>query len=144
MIKIIVSDVQRAFPEITVPDISGYYSECIDRWKDIFENNPTWKSTKKSGLHSKGDRKLNMLNAAKVLCDCFSELTFSEQVNIVIDDKDYQKYIDECLDNNGFWKHMPEFISQMYALGGGSVKIYISDGKPAADFIHADKFLPCG
>ena len=144
MIKIIVSDVQRAFPEITVPDISGYYSECIDRWKDIFENNPTWKSTKKSGLHSKGDRKLNMLNAAKVLCDCFSELTFSEQVNIVIDDKGYQKYIDECLDNNGFWKHMPEFISQMYALGGGSVKIYISDGKPAADYIHADRFLPCG
>lgn len=144
MREIIVSDVQKAFPEITIPNISGYYSECIDKWKDIFENNPQWKSTKKSGLHSKGDRKLNMLNAAKVLCDCFSELTFSEQVNVVIDDKDYQKYIDECLDNNGFWKHMPEFISQMYALGGGSIKVYISDGKPAADYIHADRFLPCG
>lgn len=142
--KIIVSDVQRAFPEMTVPNISGYYSECIEKWKNIFENNPPWKSTKKSGLHSKGDRKLNMLSTAKVLCDCFSELTFSEQVNIVIDDKDYQNYIDECLDSCGFWRHMPGFISQMYALGGGSIKIYISNGTPAADFIHADKFLPCG
>lgn len=142
--KIIVSDVQRAFPEMTVPNISGYYSECIDKWKNIFENNPPWKSTKKSGLHSKGDRKLNMLNTAKVLCDCFSELTFSEQVNIVIDDKEYQEYANDCLDKNGFWKHMPEFIAQTYALGGGSIKIYICDRKPVIDYIHADRFLPCG
>lgn len=144
MRKIIVSDVQNAFPEISVPDISGYYSDCIENWKDIFENNPPWKKVRRSGLHSKGIRNLNTLNAAKVLCDCFSDLAFSEQTEIIINDEQYQKYIDNTLNSTGFWKQMPEFISAAFAFGGGCIKVYAENGSPAIDYVHADKFVPLG
>lgn len=87
---------------------------------------------------------MNMLNTAKVLCDCFSDLTFSEQVEITIDDDTYQKYIDKQLNVNGFWKKIPDLLSIAYALGGCSVKIFAENGKPRIDYIHADKFIPAG
>lgn len=141
--KIIVSDVMTVFSEINIPDISGYYQK-IDEWKDIFENNPPWKEVKRSGLHSKGMRIMNMLNTAKVLCDCFSDLTFSEQVEITVNDEEYQQYIEKALENNGFWEQMPELISNAFALGGCCLKVYADSGKPAIDYIHADKFVPVG
>lgn len=137
-----IQAIKQAFPQRNIPLVGSYYSEYIEKWKKIFENNPPWKKVKKGGLYKKGTRDMNTLNAAKVLCDCFSELTFSEQCEITIDDDEYQKYINEELEQNGFWDNMPELISNAYALGGCAIKVYEKIAKPRINYVHADKFLP--
>ena len=121
---------------------SAYYSACIAKWRDIYENRPVWKTAKKGGLFSRGDRQLLRLNMAKVLCDSFSALTFAEQCEVTLDNADYQRYIDGALNANGFWKQLPELLCSAYALGGCVLKCYLEDGKPKIDYIIADRFVP--
>lgn len=137
-----IAQIKAVFPD--VPDIDGYYNEQINGWGNVFEGRPPWEKVRVQGLEKKQERKLNMLNTAKVLCDCFSDLTFSEQVEITIDDKTYQQYIDKQLNVNGFWKRIPDLLSIAYALGGCCVKVFAENGKPRIDYIHADKFIPAG
>ncbi len=51
-------------------------------------------------------------------------------------------YVTKALNDNGFWKRIPEFLSAAYALGGGAVKVYAEDGKPKINYIAADRFVP--
>lgn len=137
-----INAVQQAYPEISIPDIQDFYSDKISLWKNVFENNPPWKKVKRSGLYKKDKRTMNMLNTAKIICDCFSDLTFSEQCEITLSDETYQSYVDKVLENNGFWENISEFISVAYALGGGVVKVFSESNQPKINFVHADKFLP--
>lgn len=124
-------------------EFSGaYYSDCIDKWQRIYRDAPEWRQTAKGGLFSRGKRQLLRLNMAKVLCDSLSALTFSEQCEIVLDSPEYQKYIDDTLTANGFWKQLPELLSKAYAMGGAVLKCYLSGGKPRIDYITADRFVP--
>ena len=138
----IITSCKQAFPDIRVPDAARYYSEHIAVWKDIFENNPPWKSVRRSGLYNRGNRPLKRLNTAKCLCDEFAALTFSEQCNITIDDAQYQQYVLDVLEHNSFWDSMPDLIASAYALGGAAVKVYATDRMPVLDYIHADRFVP--
>lgn len=131
-----------AFPDIRVPDAARYYSEHIAVWKDIFENNPPWKSVRRSGLYNRGNRPLKRLNTAKCLCDEFAALTFSEQCNITIDDAQYQQYVLDVLEHNSFWDSMPDLIASAYAFGGSAVKVYANDRQPVLDYIRTDRFVP--
>lgn len=121
---------------------SEYYSACIDKWRRIYRDDPEWRQTAKGGLFSRGKRQLLRLNMAKVLCDSLSALTFSEQCEITLDFPEYQAYIDDTLNANGFWKQLPELLSKAYAMGGGVLKCYLSGGKPRIDYITADRFVP--
>lgn len=119
-----------------------YYSDCIDKWRRIYHNEPDWEQVAKGGLFSRGKRPLLRLNMAKVLCDNLSALTFSEQCEIVLSRSDYQEYINSALNANGFWKQLPELLSKAYAMGGAVLKCYLSGGKPRIDYITADRFVP--
>ncbi len=135
----IIDEAARAFG---VDVYSAYYSDCIMRWRAIYENRPAWRSTKKGGLFSRGDRQLSRLNMAKVLCDELAALTFSEQCEIVLDNEDYQRYIDDALNANGFWERLPELLCSAYAMGGAVLKCRLEEGKPCIDYIIADRFIP--
>ncbi len=139
-----ISEIKAALKAVHIPDIDSYYNDKIRNWKNIFEGHPPWQAVKVHGLKKKEERKMNMLNTAKVLCDCFSDLTFSEQAEITIDDETYQQYVNEQLNKNGFWKKAPELLSTAYALGGCCIKVFAENGKPRIDYIHADKFIPVG
>ena len=121
---------------------SEYYSACIDKWRRIYRDDPDWRQTAKGGLFSRGKRQLLRLNMAKVLCDNLAALTFSEQCEITLDCPEYQEYINSALNANGFWKQLPELLSKAYAMGGGVLKCYLSDGNPRIDYITADRFVP--
>lgn len=135
-----VNDIAAAFGQ----EFSGseYYSACIDKWRRIYRDDPTWREAAKGGLFSRGKRDILRLNMAKVLCDEFSSVTFSEQCEITLDNEDYQRYINAALNANGFWKQMPELLSKAYAMGGAVLKCYLSDGKPRIDYITAERFVP--
>lgn len=135
----IIDEAARAFG---VDVYSAYYSDCIMRWRAIYENRPAWRSTKKGGLFSRGDRQLSRLNMAKVLCDELAALTFSEQCEIVLDNEIYQRYIDDALNSNGFRERFPEFLCSAYAMGGAVLKCRLEDSRPCIDYIIADRFIP--
>lgn len=135
----IINDAKKVYGK-TVPDFGDFYG-YIEKWDDIFCNRPEWRRVKKSGLYAKGDRLMNTLCAAKVLADEFARLTFSEQVTISAAEP-YLEYVTKALNEGGFWKRMPEFLSQAYALGGGIVKVYAEDKKPKLNYIAADRFAP--
>ncbi|MCM1055876.1 MAG: phage portal protein [Bacteroides sp.] len=139
-----ISDICTVFPDLSAPAARSGYDKKIQGWRNVFEGRPPWEKVRFHGLKKKENRSMNMLNAAKVLCDCFADLTFSEQAEITVDDDGYQQYIDEQLNVNGFWKKIPELLSAAYALGGGCVKVFAENGKPRIDYIHADRFIPVG
>lgn len=140
---LITNAVQTAFPENNnAAACSNYYAEYIERWSDIYSGQPPWKTVRKSTLSSKGKRALSMLNTGKVLCDYLSDLTFSEQCDITVNDKQYQQFLDETLNRCGFWKFFPEFISKAYALGGGALKVYANNGEITIDYVSANDFAP--
>lgn len=135
----IITDAKKVYGK-TVPDFGDFYG-CIEKWDDIFCNRPEWRRVKKSGLYAKGDRLMNTLCAAKVLADEFARLTFSEQVTVSAAEP-YLEYVIKALNECGFWKRMPDFLSSAYALGGGAVKVYAEEGKPKINYIAADRFVP--
>lgn len=139
----IYADVQRAFPELKL-DTTGsrFYSEVIAPCREIYSGSPPWKQVKRAGLSSKGQRDMETLNTAKVLCDEFSNMSFSEKTEIIISDERIQEYVNGVLDANRFYSKMPAFLSLMYALGGGVVKCYAVDGAPVIDYLPADCFIP--
>ncbi len=129
------------YPFEGLPDLSADYND-IDAAYQIFSSDPPWKSAKKSGLYHSGYRTVNMLNAAKILCDYFSQLIFSEQVSICADNASCQEFIESSLNSSGFRKKIPEWLSFAFALGGGVIKSYIYNGRVCLDFVHADRFIP--
>lgn len=138
----LISDVRTAFRDLKLPDIAAFYSDVIYPCRDIFTGSPEWHEIKRSGLYGRGMRDISLLNAAKVLCDEFSALTFSEKTEIIISDKSIQDYVNSVFSENGFYENMPQFLSYAYALGGGVIKCFAADGKPVLDYLHADQFAP--
>lgn len=137
----IFSEIRRAFPELTLTDISDYYSNEIDLAKQVYQGKPPWNSVKSSGIKKK-HRERSLMNMAKVVCDKLAALTFSEQCDIVCSDDKYNEIIHKVLDDNAFWEKMPEWLSRAFALGGGIIKLNIINGDITLDYLNADVFLP--
>ena len=138
----ITDDIKTAFPELDLSNVGDYFSEHIAAWKKIYEGKPKWSETKKTGLYAKGNRPLNMLNAAKVLADELTALVFSEQVDIFVDDEKIMEYVTQQLENNGFWKNIIELLPKAFALGGCAFKVFVKNKKVGIEYIHADRFMP--
>ena len=139
----ILQDAKQAFPEMELLNLSDNY-KGMELHKKIFQNVPPWLRTRASGLYAKGFRRRKLLNTAKVICDEFSAMTFSEQVEITLDNEQYQKYIDDTLNKTGFWNKFPEILSYSYAMGGCALKVYADNSKPTIDYVQAEHFLPVG
>lgn len=139
----ILQDAKQAFPEMELLNLSENY-KAMEFHKKIFQNVPPWRRTRASGLYAKGFRNRKLLNAAKVICDEFSAMTFSEQVEITLDNEQYQKYINDTFNKTGFWRIFPEILSYAYAMGGCALKVYADNSKPAIDYVQAVNFLPVG
>lgn len=139
----ILQDAKQAFPGMELLNLSDNYSS-MELHKKIFQNVPPWRRTRASGLYAKGFRNRKLLNAAKVICDEFSAMTFSEQVEITLDNEQYQEYINNTLNTAGFWRKFPEILSYAYAMGGCALKVYADNSKPAIDYVQAEHFLPVG
>ncbi|MGN0642535.1 MAG: phage portal protein [Huintestinicola sp.] len=144
MTSSIIADAARAFPDVMLPYSEEYYTNIIAQCDDIYGGEPPWKYVKKSGLYGKGQRQMNMLGCAKVLCDNLSALTFSGQPDIICTDPSQQKFVLEVLQKNNFWENMPRFLSKAYALGGGVLKVFLEKGYPVVDYVDGSCFIPCG
>jgi A118 family predicted phage portal protein len=131
---------REVFPN--VPALDYFYDNYIRNWAEIYAGRPPWRSAKRSGLHSRGERIIGQMNAAKAICDEFTALTFAEQVNINLDNPVLQNYIDRTLETTRFYEQIQAFITSAYALGGGCMKFYLADGAPCIDFLTADKMYP--
>lgn len=135
----IVNDAAKVYGK-EIPDLNDFYGTMYG-WKNIFSNCPPWGRIKKNGLYAKGERRMSRLCAAKVLADEFARLTFSEQLDISAAEP-YLGYVQKVLNENGFWKRMPDFLAEAYALGGGVIKVYAENGKPKINYIDAEAFVP--
>ncbi len=138
-------DILEGFAKAFCDDLPGgmseQYTEMVD-CKNIYKGKPKWNEVKKSGLSSKGTRLMALLNTAKILSDEFAALSFSEQVDITINDKKAQEYVNKALNDNGFWSNMPDFLSVAFAIGGGVLKVFADNRRPCIDFVDGDNFVP--
>ncbi len=137
----ILANVETVFPNETPGGMSEQYQEITD-CKNVYQSKPPWEEVKKSGLSSTGKRKMALLNAGKVLADEFAALTFSEQVDITVNDTEAQKFVTDTLNKNGFWKNISDFLSVAYGIGGGVLKVYADNEQPCIDYVDGDNFVP--
>ena len=137
----ITKNAAEAFPEAQLPALDEHYGR-IAAWNNIYKGDPSWNKVKRSGLYKRGDRKMNLLGTAKVLCDSFSDLCFTEQVDISCSDKSCQDYLLGVLQRESFWNTVPHFLSGAFAHGGCAVRAYVSDGRVKLSYINAADFLP--
>jgi A118 family predicted phage portal protein len=138
----IIKGAKSAFQNKDIPDYENYYTEYIERWKLIWQGAPPWRTTHKTGLNPKKERERDSMNTAKALCNELANLTFSEQVEITVSDKDYHEYVQKVLQDNGFWKNFPDMLELDYAIGGSVLKTYLEDSKVKLDYVDGDLFIP--
>jgi A118 family predicted phage portal protein len=132
--------VKTAFKSQNIPMLDGYYKN-IEKWEKIYKGEGDWTTVSRGGING-GTRKINQMNAAKLLCNEFLKLTFSEQVDISISDEKLQAYVYDVLQDGGFWRAFPELLERFFALGGAAVKVYSDKGKVRLDFVPATRFIP--
>ena len=137
----ILNDYTAAFPNEDAPSLEKFYNDMYS-WTEVYKGKPYWNTVKRSGLYKKGLRRMNLLNAGKTLCDELSVLCFAEQVEIACDNEQYKEYIDKVMNEQGFWKHVPELIARSFAEGGGVLREYVKDGKICVNYISGADFLP--
>lgn len=137
----IYTEIKQAFPKLTIPDISDYYTREIEPAKRVYQGSPPWKQVKHAGVKKK-HRDMALLNAAKVVCDKMAALTYSEQCEITATDGDCQRIIGDTLEANAFQSKFPEWLSRAYAMGGGVLKLIIDKSEIKIDYLNADVFFP--
>ncbi|MCI7351589.1 MAG: phage portal protein [Ruminococcus sp.] len=135
----IVSDVRTAFG--SAPDLDGEYSR-MERSMKIYRGNAPWLRVKRSGLHSRGERRMFSMNTAKAAADELTALVICEGAELFTDVPEYTAYINEVLEENGFHAMLPDFFSKAFMSGGGAVTVKAGDGFPELSVISAENFLP--
>ena len=133
--------IKQAFPGERFPEDGGYYAK-MDMWQRIYEGEPEWKAVKQAGLGKGGKRRMNMLGTGKILCDEFAHKCFGEQVDISCGSEEYDKFILNFLDSEGFWKNIPQLLSKAFAQGGCVMREYIDNGKVRLSFVEGRHFYP--
>lgn len=119
-------------------ELDSFFTGKIHCWKEIYNGGGDWRYTTRGGLKG-GMRRVASLGAAKALCAELSRLCFSEGTDIICSDRDSEKYLRQVLEENNFFEKFSAFLEQMFALGGGAVKIF---GDSSLDFVPADRFIP--
>jgi A118 family predicted phage portal protein len=133
-------NVKTALKHKNIPSHGGYFKN-IEEWEKIYKGGGDWMTVARGGING-GTRKINQFNAAKLVCNEFLNLTFSEQVDISISDENLHKYVNQVLQDGGFWHSFPELLERFYALGGAAIKAYLNKGKVKLDFVPATRFIP--
>ena len=133
-------NVKTAFKSQYIPSFGEYYKN-IEKWEKIYKGEGDWTTVPRGGING-GTRRINQMNAAKLVCNELLKLTFSAQVDISISDDKLQEHVENVLQNGGFWKAFPELLERFYALGGAAVKAYLDKGKVRLDFVPATRFIP--
>lgn len=84
------------------------------------------------------------MNMPKKVCEDFSNLLWSEKVEIKLDNKKNTEKLWKVLDSkeNAFSINFPQFLEKEYALGTMVTVEYKKDGKTIIDYIEGDVILP--
>lgn len=138
----IIQKAREAFPNVDFPLVDKFYTAYMQKWINIFENRPSWRTCKAGGLHKRGERPLNLLNTGKILCDLLANKCFSEQFDVICDKEEYKTFLDGFLNREGFWKNIPPFLSKGFSRGGFVLREYIEDGKVKINYVDAENFIP--
>ncbi len=133
--------IRQAFPGEAFPEDNGFYAK-MDGWQQTYEGSPVWQQVKRAGLGKGGKRRMNMLNTAKILCDEFAHKCFAEQVDISCGSEEYDRFILDFLDREGFWKNFPRLLSAAFAQGGCALREYIDNNRVRLSFVEGRHFYP--
>lgn len=84
------------------------------------------------------------MNMPKKVCEDFSNLLWSEKVEIKLDNKKNTEKLWKVLDSkeNAFSVNFPQFLEKEYALGTMVTVEYKKNGKTIIDYIEGDVILP--
>lgn len=136
-----IDKMRQAFPDMEFPGDNGFFSEMAE-WRRIYEGFPYWRRVKRAGLGKGGERRINMLNTAKLLCDELAHKCLAEQADISCGSEVYDKFILDFLDREGFWKNIPRLLSAAFAQGGCILREYIENGRVRLSFVEGRCFIP--
>ena len=121
---------------------TDFYSK-IDDWKDWYECkiDEFHKSSFYNGV-CEVENNILQLGMAKTVCEDWANLLLNEKVDFKIDDENCDITVKEILKSNNFRKKANQLIETSFAFGTGAFVEFIKDGKPAIDYITADKNYP--
>ncbi len=135
----IVSDARTVFG--SAPELEGEYGR-IERAMRIYRGNAPWLRVKRSGLHSRGERRMFSMNTAKAAADELAALVICEGAEFFTNVPEYTEYVNRVLEENGFHAMLPDFFSKAFMSGGGAVTVGAEDGFVGLSVISAENFLP--
>lgn len=118
--------------------------ERIAMWKDWYKGNHS-PFHKVSYIHNgeRLTRRIKSLSLPKVTSKYIAKLLFNENVQINVNDKSANEFVQDVLKSNGFYKHLERYIEYGAALGGFVMKIYHDgNGNVKISFATADCMYP--
>lgn len=82
-------------------------------------------------------RKYMTINMRKLTAEMLAGLVFNEQVEISVDDKTADKYIQHVFEHNDFKKNMTKYLEPMFVAGGLAVRPYVDMSTEELEFSWA-------
>lgn len=112
--------------------------EHIQEWLNVYRGKSSWLKYSYVTLDGyKKERCRKTLSIAKMICAELSGLIWSEEPEIITDIN-----IENILEDSSYMRIMPDFTERLLALGGGVLKLYVSDNQIKIDYVPADRFIP--
>lgn len=121
--------------------------EAYDRMminKEIYQGYvPSWHDVNyRTSAGVQKDRRMMSMGMGKVLAHKMSNLIFNEKAVINIEEGSANKFVQETLRHNGFYKHFQRYLEYGYALSGMAIKVYEYNGRIKLAYANADAFYP--
>lgn len=144
-----------------VPAFEQFYTFGIFPWKMIYRGyyEPWHKIAAPSIAKPYATRKIEPSCLAKAVCAELAGLCWSEECAVVVSQGDGENqplndFVQDVLRKNNFWTKMQEHLEQVFALGGGALKVWYEqprdrEGNPVpgreclrVGYCMADQFVP--
>ena len=121
---------------------SSYYSE-IAYWLKWYKGKvPAFHNYRQFNGRRKINRTRKSLSMAKTVCEDWANLVLNEKVEIVVDNKDLDKKIQNTLESNAFRERGNQLVEVAFALGTGAFVVYLKGDEVEIDYIRADMIFP--
>jgi A118 family predicted phage portal protein len=131
---------------------SGWY-ERINRWEAWYQGRTPFHTYRTYNGREFLTNKKNSLKMAKTICEDKADIQLNEHTDIIVEDEEAQKYLDDTFDATSFWDQANKLVEKVGWSGTGAFVEYKDGEDTDIDYVngtniyplawHNDKFIAC-
>lgn len=115
----------------------------IAMWKNLYKGKyDDWHQLTYKHNGETIQREMLSMEMPKVTANYLAKLIFNEKAKIKIDNETADKFVQDTLSDNGFYKNFKRYLEYCMAMGGMAMKVYSDGQRVKIAYATADAFFP--